>query len=197
VVTVLILIGARVASAGSATDQLRPDIERVIAVLQDPALREDRRTAERRQAIRAATDGVFDWTEMARRSLGRHWAQRTEAEQREFVGLFRELLERAYLGKIEAYTGEKIVYVGEVADGGLATVRTKLITKRNQALPIDYRMAWQGDRWRVYDVVIEGVGLVNNYRSQFDGVIRTASYEELLKRLRDRAALAAPAAGGA
>lgn len=197
VLAALILGLARAASAGSATDQLRPEIERVIATLQDPALKGERRTEERRQAIRVATDDVFDWTEMARRSLGRHWAQRTEIEQREFVGLFRELLERAYLGKIEAYAGEKILYVGEVTDGGHATVRTRLITKQNQELPIDYRMSQRGDRWLIYDVVIEGIGLVNNYRSQFDGVIRTSSYEELLKRMRARAGMPVPGVGGA
>jgi len=124
---------------------------------------------------------------MARRALGRHWAARTPAEQQEFTGLFRDLLERAYLSKIEKYSGEPIAYVGEAVDGDLATVRTKITTKQGQDVPIDYRLTRQGDRWLIYDVLVENVSLISNYRTQFDGIIRTSSYEELLKRLKARA----------
>jgi phospholipid transport system substrate-binding protein len=174
------------AFAGPATDQIKPQIDRVIATLENPALKGDGKTEERRQVLRGITDGVFDWTEMAKRSLGRHWAGRTPAEQQEFVALFRELLERAYVGKIERYAGEPIAYVGEVVDGDVITVRTKITTRQNQEVPIDYRMFRDGDRWRVYDVLIESISLVNNYRTQFDGIIKTSSYEELVKRLKAR-----------
>src|SRR5205823_832098 len=113
--------------------------------------RGESKAQERRLALRTITDGVFDWTEMARRSLGRHWTGRTPAEQQEFVGLFRDLLERAYLSKIERYSNEPIMYVGESIEGDQAVVRTKIITKQNQEVPIDYRMSRQGDRWLVYD----------------------------------------------
>jgi phospholipid transport system substrate-binding protein len=173
--------------AGPATDQIKPQIDRFVATLEDPALKGDGQTAERRQRLRAITDGVFDWTEMAKRTLGRHWAGRTAAEQQEFVTLFREVLERAYVAKIERYTGEPITYVGELADGEVTTVRTKITTRQNQEVPIDYRMYRNGDRWRVYDVLIESISLINNYRTQFDGIIKTSSYEELVRRLRARA----------
>ena len=93
------------------------------------------------------------------------------------------LLERAYVGKIERYAGEPVAYLGELADGDVTTVRTK-ITTRQQEILIDYRMYRDGDRWRVYDVLIENISLINNYRTQFDGIIKTSSFEELVKRLR-------------
>jgi phospholipid transport system substrate-binding protein len=185
-IALLVLGGPLAALAGPATDRLKPEIDRVIAAVANPSLRGESKSAERREAIRSITENVFDWTEMARRALGRHWAARTPAEQQEFTGLFRDLLKRAYVGKIERYTGEPIAYVGESVDGGLATVRTKVITKQNQEVPIDYRMLLEGNSWRIYDVLIEGISLVGNYRTQFDGVIRTSSYAELVKRLRAR-----------
>jgi phospholipid transport system substrate-binding protein len=175
------------AMAGPATDHLKPEIDRVVATLDNPALKGESKAAERRQVLRGITDGVFDWTEMAKRALGRHWAGRTPAEQQEFVSLFRDLLERAYVTKIERYAGEPIAYVGEVADGDLTTVRTRITTRQNQEVAIDYRMFKDGDRWRVYDVLVEGISLVNNYRTQFDGIIKTSSYDELIKRLKARA----------
>jgi phospholipid transport system substrate-binding protein len=185
--TLLVIGIAPAALAGPATDQIKPQIDRVIATLENPALKGDDKTAERRQVLRGITDGVFDWTEMAKRALGRHWAGRTPTEQQEFVALFRELLERAYVAKIERYSGEPVAYVGEVADGEVTTVRTKITTRQNQEVPIDYRMFRDGERWRVYDVLIESISLVNNYRTQFDGIIKTSSYEELVKRLKARA----------
>ena len=182
----LLVGGALVAMAGPATDRLKPEIDKVVATLENPALKGESKTAERRQALRSITDGVFDWNEMAKRALGRHWAARTPAEQQEFVSLFRDLLERAYVSKIERYAGEPITYVGEVADGDLTTVRTKITTRQNQEVAIDYRMFKDGDRWRVYDVLIESISLVNNYRTQFDGIIKTSSYDELVKRLKAR-----------
>lgn len=186
-VGLLVLGLAPGAVAGPATDRLKPEIERVISTLDNPALRGDGKAQERRQAIRGITDGVFDWTEMARRALGRHWSARTPAEQQEFIELFRDLIERAYLAKIERYTGEPITFLGESLDGDLATVRTRITTKQNQDVPIDYRMSRQGDRWLVYDVLVESISLISNYRTQFDGIIKTSSYQELVKRLKARA----------
>ena len=182
----LILGPAPDATAAPASDQLKPEIDRVVATLENPALKGERKSQERRQEIRSITDGIFDWTEMARRSLGRHWAGRTEVERREFVTLFRNLIERAYISKIEGYGGEKLAFVGEAVDGDQATVRTKIVTRQNQEVPIDYRMSRQGDRWRIYDVIIEGISLISNYRTQFDGIIRTSSYEELVKKIKMR-----------
>jgi phospholipid transport system substrate-binding protein len=191
-VTRLVLLGALFllgvassASAGPPTDQLRVGIERVLKTLTDPALQGPDRVAERRRALREITDPMFDWSEMARRALGRHWHTRTETERQEFVPLFHNLLERTYVTRIERYDGEQITYTGESIDGDQATVRTKILDRTNRELPVDYRMLRGPDgRWVIYDVLIEGVSLVANYRSQFDQIIRTASYERLVAKLK-------------
>jgi phospholipid transport system substrate-binding protein len=138
---------------------------------------------------------MFDLTEITRRSLGRHWAQRTAAERQEVVTLFGELLERSYLSKIEGYSGERIAFGGEAVQGDQAVVRTRIVTKQGTEIPVDYRLLLRGDRWLIYDVVIEGVSLVANYRGQFDKIIRNGSFTELLQRLR--AKLDEPGAGPA
>jgi len=174
------------ALAGPPTDQLRPEIDRVIKTLEDPALKGDGKTAARRQALRAITDSVFDWEEMARRSLGPHWQSRSEAERKEFVTLFRDLIEQAYASKIELYSGERVNFAGDAVEGEQATVRTRLTTRQGQEVPVDYRMTRKDGRWLIYDVSVEGVSLVGNYRTQFNQIIRTSSYEELVRKLKSR-----------
>ena len=191
-VTRLVLLGALFllgvassASAGPATDQLRVGIERVLKTLTDPALQGPARAPDRRRALREITGPMFDWAEMARRALGRHWHTRTEAERQEFVPLFHNLLERTYVARIERYDGEQITYTGESIDGDQATVRTKILDRTNRELPVEYRMLRGPDgRWVIYDVLVEGVSLVANYRSQFDQIIRTGSYERLVAKLK-------------
>lgn len=128
----------------------------------------------------------FDYEEMAQRSLALHWKKRTAAEKKEFVPLYSDLLERSYVKKIESYTEEKILYVGETIEGEYAVVKTRIITKRNVEVPIEYKLMKKSSKWEVYDVIIEGVSLVNNYRNQFNKIIRTDSYEELVKRMKNK-----------
>ncbi len=180
----LALFVSQAALAGPPTDQLKPAVDRVIKTLQDPTLKGEGKTRERRQAIREIASEIFDWTESAKRALGRHWEGQTEAQREEFVTLYRGLLERAYIAQIERYNREKIEYAGESIGGDRATVRTTVTTKQGTEMAIDYRMLRRGDRWPVYDVVIDGVSLVSNYRSQFHQIIQTSSYEELVKRLK-------------
>ncbi len=180
----LALFVSQAALAGPPTDQLKPAVDRVIKTLQDPTLKGEGKTRERRQAIREIASEIFDWTESAKRALGRHWEGQTEAQREEFVTLYRGLLERAYIAQIERYNKEKIEYAGESIGGDRATVRTTVTTKQGTEMAIDYRMLRRGDRWPVYDVVIDGVSLVSNYRSQFHQIIQTSSYEELVKRLK-------------
>jgi len=182
----LTLLVAKGAHAGQPTEQLKPAIDRVIKTLEDPALKGEAKTKERRQALHTIGDEVFDWTEMARRALGRHWQGRTEAERDEFVKLFRDLIERSYMSTVERHSGEKITYAGDSVDGDQAILRTKFTTKKGQEVPIDYRMIRRGDRWLVYDVAVENVGLVNNYRTQFNQVIQTSSYRELVKKMKNQ-----------
>jgi phospholipid transport system substrate-binding protein len=160
-------------------------VDRVLRVLEDPNLRQDARTAERRAAIRGLAFEIFDFRELSQRALARHWHGRSPAERDEFVHLFADLLERSYVGKIETYSGgDRIQYAGETAEGGQATVRTRIVTKAGTEIPVDYRLHRVGDRWLVYDVAIEGVSLVANYRAQFARIIQTSSFQGLVDKLK-------------
>ena len=177
----MLLLAALQAWAGP-TDQLREYTDQVIKVLDDPALaRQDRRAAVRKIAHEA-----FDVTETAKRVLARHWQARTPAEREEFTQLFADLMESTYIARIDEYGSEKIRYTGEKIEGDTAIVQTRVLTKKGTEAPVDARMMRRGDKWYIYDVMIEGVSLVNNYRTQFDRIIRSSSYAELVKRLRDR-----------
>jgi len=169
-------------AAGPATEQLRTRVERVVAVLEDPQLKA--KPAARRAALRTAATDIFDFTEITRRSLGRHWQTASPAEREDLVALMTALLERSYLSRIEQYSGERIVFAGETAEADLATVRTRLVSKGGVETPVDYRLYKVGDRWMVYDVVVEGVSLVANYRAQFNKIIQTSSAQGLVERLR-------------
>ena len=180
------------ADAGAPTDQLKASVEQIVKVLEDPALKPDAKARERRAAIRKEAEVVFDFKETARRALGRHWPALSEKDRQEFTSLFTDLIERAYISKIERYSGERIAYSGETVDGGVASVRTRFVTKQGTEIPVDYRMQQRGDRWLVYDVLVEGVSLINNYRTQFDKIIQTSSYAELVRKMK-AAEVAAPA----
>jgi len=143
-------------------------------------------TNSTRAEIRRIASELFDFGEVGRRALGRHWTGRSAAEQAEFVALFTELLERAYVGKIEAYGGEQIVYTGEVVDGDYAIVRSRINTKRRTDMALDYRLHRTEGRWKVYDVLIDGVSFVSTYRSEFNRIIQLHSWDELMDRLRKK-----------
>jgi phospholipid transport system substrate-binding protein len=172
------------ALAGPPSDQLKVGIDKVIHVLADPTLKGTAKAKQRRDTLREITGPLFDWNEMASRSLGQHWQSRTEAERQEFVRLFHDLLERSYFTTVERYNGERVTYGTEALQGEQATVRTQVLNKAGQQFPIDYRLIRRGDRWLVYDVLIEGVSLVANYRAQFDQIIRTSSFEKLVDKLK-------------
>lgn len=172
------------ALAGDPTDQIRGAIDRGIAILRRPDLKTKEKREERREALRRELFPYFHFEEMAKRSLGVHWKDRTPREREEFTRLFRDLLENAYAGKIEGYKGEKILYRKESVDLPYAEVNTVIVTLQGDEIPVDYRVLKDGARWRIYDIVIEGVSLVNNYRSQFAGILQKSSYPELVRRLK-------------
>ncbi|TAL10380.1 MAG: ABC transporter substrate-binding protein [Nitrospirae bacterium] len=126
----------------------------------------------------------FDFTEMARRSLGAEWVKRTPEEQKEFAGNFQTLLANTYIGRIEAYSGEKVQYLKELNDGEYAEVYTHVDTGKS-VIDINYRMR-KAEDWRVYDVVVEGTSLVQNYREQFKRILSKNSFAELSRQLRDK-----------
>jgi phospholipid transport system substrate-binding protein len=191
--TILVLgLLAQSASAGVATEQIRTTVDKAILVLKDPGLKAAAKTKERRDQLRQILFTRFDFTEMAKRALGSNWRRRTPQEQDEFVQLFTELLERAYAGIIESYTEEKIVYVGERQDGSYADVASKVVTTSGSEFSLIYKVHFVDSEWRIYDVVAENISVVNNFRSQFDRMIARSSYEELVRRLRDKAEFGTP-----
>ena len=189
----ILTLGARDARADAPSQQLKGQVDRILKTLQDPALRTEAKSAERRQTIRKIAGEIFDFEETSKRALGTHWRELTPAEQQEFVQLFTDLLESSYISKVDTYQGEKVAYTAETLDGDHAVVKTKIVTPKGSEIPIDYRMASKGGRWLVYDVTIEGVSLVGNYRTQFNKVIQTSSYQALVEKLRAKA-FSAPAA---
>ena len=180
----LAALAAAPAWAGPPTDQLRGAIDRVVKTLENPAYKGEARAAERKAAVRRIANDIFDFTEISRRALARHWQTLSEKQREEFVGLFADLLERSYISKIELYGGEKILYTGERIDGDTGSVMTKIVTKNGTEVPVEYRVLRRGDRWLVYDVSIEGVSLVSNYRTQFNKIIQTSSYAELVRKMK-------------
>jgi phospholipid transport system substrate-binding protein len=176
------------ASAGPPTDQLRSRVDRVSSALEDPGLRGESNAARRRAEIRRIADDIFDFEEMAKRALGRHWEARTPAERDEFARLFADLLRRTYYGRIERATFEKIMFQGERQEGDDALVRTVVVLPHGDQLDLDYLLLQGGGRWKVYDLRFEGVSLIANYRSQFSRIIRTSSYESLVARLKSNQA---------
>jgi phospholipid transport system substrate-binding protein len=167
--------------AGAPTEQVRQYTDQVRKILDDPALR----SADKRAAVRKVAIEIFDVNETARRALGPHWQSRTANERNEFVQLFADLLERTYISKIDLYRGERLQYTSEAVDGEFATVRAKVITNKGLEVPVEARMLKRGDQWLAYDIAIANVSLISNYRTQFDRIIRTASYGELVRKLKE------------
>lgn len=173
------------AVAGEPTEQIRQTVDDVLEVLNNRELKKPAARETRRKKIHDIVNKRFDFEEMAKRSLAVHWAGRTPEERTEFVTLYSELLENTYIRKVERYDNEKVSYVGEKVDGQYATVKTVVSTKEVD-IPVDYKIFREAGKWGVYDIVIEGVSLVNNYRTQFNQIIRSSSYEDLVKRLREK-----------
>ena len=181
-IVALALSAATYAWAGPPTDQVRAYTDQVVKVLQSPALT----LPERRAAVAHIANEAFDVSETAQRALGVHWQQRTPAERVEFVKLFANLLEQTYISRIDQYGGERIAYLGEQIDGDRAIVRARIVTKNGTEVPVDSRLLLKDNRWLIYDILIANMSLISSYRSQFDRVIRTASYADLVKRLQSR-----------
>src|SRR6266508_6835587 len=173
--------------AGPPTDAVRKSVDEVVRILEDPAWKKPEKKQERRKLLEQTIAQRFNFAEMAKRSLGAEWAKRTPEEQKEFAGNFQTLLANTYLGRIEAYSEEKVQYLKELNDGEYAEVYTK-IDNGKSVIDLTYKMENGGGEWRVYDVVVEGTGLVQNYREQFKRILRKDSFAELSRQLRDKSA---------
>ncbi|HEX9787741.1 MAG TPA: ABC transporter substrate-binding protein [Candidatus Binatia bacterium] len=184
--TVLLAATVGSARAGAPAEQIKSAIEKVVTILQDPKLESDAKRPERLDQLRQAVYPKFDFAEMAKRSLGAQWQRRSADEQRQFVKLFTELMENAYMSNLEGYDGEKVVIAGEKQDKEFAEVETRVVTKKGENIAVNYRLHQTGGAWKIYDVVIENISLVNNYRSQFNRVIAQSSFDELLRKMKDK-----------
>jgi phospholipid transport system substrate-binding protein len=191
----VVLSSAPGAWAGPPTDQLRNGMERIFKILADPDLMGDEKASQRKSAVTRIAGEIFDFREMSKRTLGRHWDQRTPAERQDFARLFTELIQRSYFSKVDEHGSEKTVFRGETMDGDRALVRTTLLLARGAQMPLDYSMLNASERWRVYDLSIDGISLIANYRTQFNRVIRNSSYADLVTRLKShQAEFSAPSA---
>jgi phospholipid transport system substrate-binding protein len=170
-ILLLALVPTHGAWAGAPTDQLREGVDRVLKVLRDPELKGDTQITQRRIAISKVADEIFDFGDMAKRALGQHWTERTAPERGEFVRLFTDLIQRAYVAKVDH-----------------AVVQTTVPLGNGSKMPLDYRMHNTRERWQVYDLTIDGISLVANYRAQFNRVIRTSSYAALVTKLKSQQA---------
>ncbi len=173
-------------TANTPTAELRNSIDAVLDILKNPDLTDPARTKERREEIMKVVRSRFDFAEMSRLALGRYWKERSEAEKKEFVELFPRILEAAYAAKLEKYNGETVEYLTEVRFDKKALVRTVIKTRSGTQVPVDYRVMMEAHGWMVYDVIIEGVSLVNNYRNQFNDMLSKEPYPKFEKELREK-----------
>jgi phospholipid transport system substrate-binding protein len=172
-------------AAESPKEAIQTTVDTIISTLKEGG--QSARKKEKRAKIQTLVRSRFDFDEMAKRTLARHWEKRTPAEKKEFTSIFSDLLVYSYLGKVEGYTDEKITYEKGKSDDGddYATVDTLIITK-NVNIPIQYKVMLKNSRWWVYDVVIEGVSMVSTYRTQYNKIILGESYEELIKKMKSK-----------
>ncbi len=161
-------------------------VDEVIRILSDGSLKGEAKRAERREKIRDAISKGFNFEAMAKRSMGKYWKERTPQEREEFTGLFRSLIEISYISKIEGFTNEKILYEKAQTKKNISLVKTKIVLSKGTEIPINYRLMKRADRWYIYDIVIEGVSLVRNYRTQFSSVLRKKSYSILVEQLKTK-----------
>jgi phospholipid transport system substrate-binding protein len=179
------------ATAVTATEVVKSSMEQVVRVLEDKELKKADRVIERRQQLQKIFNDRFSYEEMSKRSLGAHWNKLNETQRQQFVDLFRQLLARSYTGTIESYSGEQVQYLSERNEGDYAEVRTKLLSHKGE-IPIDYRLFSQSGEWRVYDIVVDGISMVSNYRAQFTHIIRTSSYDDLVEKLQNKSEVFKP-----
>ena len=182
VMTAAIFIAS--AAFASPTDDVKKTVDEVVHIVSDREMKKNE--VKRRQALKKAISTMFDYSEMAKRSLGKHWNVRSPAEKKQFAELFATLLENSYAGKIESYNNEKIIYIKEIVEDEYAEIKSKVVTAARDEFTLDYRLFKHEGKWMVYDVIIEGVSLVSNYRSQFNKIIVANGYDKLVKKLQSK-----------
>lgn len=185
-IALMVLAGMFLTTHAFATsiEDVKKTVDEVVHIVSDKDMKKN--NPKRRLALKKTISAIFDYGEMAKRSLGKHWNTRTPVEKKQFAELFATLLENSYADKIESYNNEKIVYIKESLDGDYSEVKSKVVTARRDEFTLDYRLINQNGKWMVYDVVIEGVSLVSNYRSQFNRIITANGYPQLVQKLQNK-----------
>ena len=180
------LVVAAPVFGGTPTEQVKETTDKILSILKDPALAAPEMIEEKKRKIRQVVDERFDWNAISRRALGRHWRKMTVEEKKAFVPLFGQMLEKTYLSRVGEYSGEKVSYEDEKVDGTYGVVKVKIISDKHGEIGVKYRLWNKKDDWRIYDISIEGVSLVNNYRSQFNTILMKSSPSELIKKLEEK-----------
>lgn len=181
-----LVVAPNPARAGAPTEQVQGTVDNILAILKNPRLRGDTARKERREQLREAIFARFDFSEMSKRSLGTQWRKLSPTNQEEFVKLFTDLLERTYVNQIEAYKDEKVVFLKETLDNNFAEVQSRVVNSKGEDFSLNYRAHRVGAEWKVYDVVVENISVINNYRAQFNRILANQSYEELVRRMKDK-----------
>jgi phospholipid transport system substrate-binding protein len=172
--------------AGKPMDEIRVAVTQALQILKEPEMKSSHERKELDARLEKIIDPVFDFREMAKRSLGIHWRDLTPEERQEFVPVFKDFLSNVYLGRIAFYNGQKVRYTGETVGNNYAEVDTRVIAKNGDQFPVVYMLKRADGDWKVYDVVVDNISIDNNYRSQFDRVISRSSYQELVKRIKQK-----------
>ena len=171
--------------ASEITEGVKKTLDSIMVIVSREDLKNNEKKAERRVLLREVISKKFSYYEMSRRSLTKHWKERTAEEKKEFIDLFGKLLENSYANKIESFTDEKILYVDEKKKGNVALVKT-IIQKNNDEIPVNYKLVKLDNDWKIYDFIVEGVSMIKNYRTQFKKIIHKSSYEELVSKLKKK-----------
>jgi phospholipid transport system substrate-binding protein len=172
--------------AGDATDRIKAVSDKIFSIISDQSLQAPEMKEKKEKMIMEAVDGAFNWEEFSKRALAKHWSKRTENEKKEFISFFKELIKRTYMEKSGQYSGGKVEFLDEKIDGEYGVVKSQLVSSAGIQTPVDYRLMKKDGAWWVYDVYIENVSLISNYRSQFNDILIKSSFDELLKRLKEK-----------
>jgi phospholipid transport system substrate-binding protein len=182
----MVICSGELANAGEPTQAIRAAVDQGVEILKNARLDDPKQRAQVIDRLQQIVYPLFDFNEMAMRSLGANWRRLNPQQRKDFVSIFTTLLEKTYADQINLYDGQEVVYTGETVDGDYAQVDSRIIDKNSQTYSIAYRLHKVDGKWKIYDVVAEDISLVNNYRSQFNRVLAKSSFEELLKIMRQR-----------
>lgn len=183
----IVVCSSKFADAGEPTEAIRGAVNQGVEILKNAKLDSQKQRSQVIDRLREIVYPLFDFREMAMRSLGANWRRINSPQREEFVLVFTRLLEKTYADQIDLYNGQQVVYTGESVDGDYAQVDSRVIDKNEQKYSVVYRLHRVDGRWKIYDVVAENISVVNNYRAQFDRVIARSSFDELLKIMTQKA----------